>query len=195
MIACPKYVSYIRTSERIGNSLVKINNNFNNLKNILCELFDRVTAISIRTFFYYGPNSSNNISSNLDSNRPTYPSNIIIEEFVNNPSQLNVPSYSRRNDQVYVIYQKTGFYDQYATRTRSGSVTIPAPAGYRPASQTLPWSVQINDIYTNYAPVFIIWKLVNNGQEYKVTPGYPKFSSAQTISTNLWNQPQFWGTY
>lgn len=195
MSSCPKYVSFIRRNEKLGNSLIKLNNNFVNLKNILCELYDRVTAVKIRTFFYYGPNSSNNISSNLDSNRASYPSDTLIEEFVNSPLQLNVPSYSRTNDQVYVIYQKTGYLDQQNQRYTSGTTTVPAPAGYSPASQTLPWSFTTNDIYTNYAPIFIIWKLTYNGTRYNTEPGFPKFSASQTISTNLWNQPQNWGTY
>jgi hypothetical protein len=195
MSACPKYVSPIRSSEKIGNSLIKINNNFTNLKNILCELYDRVTAIAIRTFFYYGPNSENNISSNLDSGRASYPSTTIIESFVNDVDQLNVPSYSRLNDQVYVIYQKTGYYDQYIGRVTSGSTVVPAPAGYSPASQTIPWSFTTNDYYTNYTPIFVIYKLVYNGQAYKVASGFPKFTQATTVSTNLWNQPQNWGTY
>lgn len=196
MITCPKYVSYIRGNEKIGNSLIKLNNNFTNLKDILCELYDRVTAVKIRTFFYYGPNSSNNISSNLDSNRASYPSDIIIEDFVNNSSQLNVPSYSRRNDQVYVIYQKTGYLDKQSSRYTSGSVVVPRPdSSWSPESQTVPWSFTTTDTYTNYAPVFIIWKLVYNGTAYNTVPGFPKFSASQTISTNLWNQPQNWSTY
>lgn len=197
MATCPRYTQVIRDNEKIGNSLVKINNNFINLKNILCQLYERVVnTVVVRTFFYYGPNSSSDISSNMQDGAPSRPSNTTIENFVNSTEQLNVPFYSKRNDQVYVIYQKTGYQLKEVTRTTTGTVNVPAPAGgWTPANITAPWSTTTPEKYTIYSPTFIIWKLVNNGSQYKTEPGFPKFTQASTKSTIQWNQPQLWSTY
>jgi hypothetical protein len=43
--------------ECLGQSLQKINDNFNSLDELACTLKERIeTAKEIRTFFYYGPN-------------------------------------------------------------------------------------------------------------------------------------------
>ena len=51
-MARKKYIAPIRNTERIGDSLIKINNNFENLKTALCEVetkFD--STVTTRTFF------------------------------------------------------------------------------------------------------------------------------------------------
>jgi hypothetical protein len=197
MATCPRYIQIIRDNEKIGNSLIKINNNFTNLKNILCSLYERVVnTVNIRTFFYYGPNSSIDISSNLQDGLPSRPSNQTIESFVNDKEQLNVPSYSRKKDEVYVIYQKTGYKAVQQTRTTTGSVTVVAPpGGWSPPQYVIPWSTTTPELYTVYAPVFIIWRLIHNGSSYRTVPGFPKFTQALTNSSANWKQPQTWTTY
>jgi hypothetical protein len=197
MSSCPKYTQFIRDNEKIGNSLIKINNNFINLKNILCELYERVAnTVAVRTFFYYGPNSSSDISSNMQDGAPSRPSNNTIKNFVNNADQLNVLAYSKTNDQVYVIYQKTGYQLKEITRTTTGTVNVPAPpGGWTPSSITASWSTTTPEKYTIYSPVFIIWKLVHNGAQYEVEPQFPKYTQANTIYSANWNQPQNWATY
>ena len=197
MATCPRYTTPIRDNEKIGNSLIKINNNFVNLKNILCQLYERVfNTVVVRTFFYYGPNSSTDISSNLQDGAPSRPSNATIENFVNDTNQLNVPSYSKLNDQVYVIYQKTGYQLKETIRTTTGTVTVPAPpGGWTPSQIVAPYSTTTPEFYTIYSPTFVIWKLIHNGTRYSTEPGFPKFTQASTRSTNQWNQPQLWSTY
>lgn len=87
-------------------------------------------------------------------------------------------------DNVYVHNGGGGYVTTYETRFR----TIYQDAGYT-------WTTNISDTYNNYAPVFVIYKLVYNGTQYLVQSGYPKYSYATTGSTTNWNNPQTWYTY
>lgn len=77
-----------------------------------------------------------------------------------------------------------GYVTTYETRVR----TIYQDAGYS-------WTANISDTYNNYAPVFVIYKLVYNGSQYTIESGFPKYSYATTGSTTNWNNPQSWYTY
>jgi hypothetical protein len=204
-MARKKYVTPIRNTERIGDSLIKINNNFENLKTALCDLekqFD--STIITRTFFYYGPNSSNDSFSGMDSGRASYPSNTTIATFCNSSDQLNLPSISKTNDEAYVIYQKTGYMSRTAIRNTFGSTIVTGPPRLiafisRPASPpqrvTAYSKVQTPDEFNVYSPLFVIWKLIYNGTQYIVQPGFPKFSQAETSSSVTWASPTSWSQY
>jgi hypothetical protein len=184
-----QYISNIASSEKIGNSLVKINNNFVNLNEALCSIKNKFDSrVVVRTFFYYGPNSGTDPTSGMQDSVASLPSNVAIEKFVNNTSYLNLPSVSRLNDQVYVIYQKTGVY--LPTLTRIGSKVY--------AGGVASWATP--DTYATYSPLFVIWKLVAENNltatlNYKIQTGFPKFSQAETISSPNWNNPVSWTEY
>lgn len=204
---CPQYVAPIRNSERLGNSLIKINNNFANLQSAFCDLYNRASRIvSIRTFFYYGPNSSADPTSGMQDNTASYPRNNIIQEFVNDPYQLNLPTISRVNDVAIVIYQKTGFYSRSAAKTYSGTLTVDTKSNiasekYKTVSYTQDDSTEgkAPDTYNVFSPVFVIWRLTakKTGQSvvYTVDNGYPKFTQAETLANDNWDKPNLWTTY
>ncbi len=196
-MSCPRYVELIQRTENVGDTLIKINNNFSNLKNIICELKDIVDSTVItRTFFYYGTNTTAVDSSTVMQNNVTSrPSNTTIENFVNNVQQLNLPAISKTNDEAIIIYQKTGYLSQEAVRTTTGSLVVPAPPGFS-GSATVTYSTTTPDKYTIYVPVFIIWRLIFNGTKYTTSLGFPKFSQSYTSSqTTNWNKPQNWVQY
>ncbi len=205
----PQFVETIGRSENIGDSLVKINNNFWNLNQGLCDLKERIdSTVQVRTFFYYGPNSSADSTSGMQNNITSRPSNQTIENFVNQTNQLNVPAISKKNDVAYVIYQKTGFLAQQATRVTSGTVDVlgtspgaatttstNVPIFNPPLIKTIPWSTTSPDRFNVYSPAFIIWRLTFNGNIYSTDNTFPKFSQAETISTPNWNNPRAWTNY
>jgi hypothetical protein len=205
----PQYVEPINLTENIGDSLVKINNNFWNIKEGLCEIKKRIEdSIEVRTFFYYGPNSSADSTSGMQDNITSRPSNSTIENFVNQAEQLNVPAISKRNDVVYIIYQKTGYLTQQATRITSGTVPVlgTSPGSAVTTSTNEPifnpplikdgaWSTTSPDRFNVYSPAFIIWRLTFNGIVYRTDNTFPKFSQAETLSTPNWNNPRAWTNY
>lgn len=188
----PTAVSIINSSENIGDSLIKINNNFYNLMQEVCNLKKKVEGnIQIRTFFYYGVNAENDSASGMADNTAARPSNATIENFVNDANQLNVPSISKKNDRVYVIYQKTGFYQSSITRQINSSIDVNVNGSIR----NVPYSTTTPEVYNTYSPVFIVWMLYYDGTKYITTPGFPKYSQAETISSSNWNQPLLWKEY
>jgi len=191
-MSCPRLIRKIRNTQNIGDSLLTINNNFYSLGTTLCQLKKRVDdLVDIRTFFYYGPNAGIDATSEMQDNKASRPSNTTIENFVNNREELNLAQSSRPNDQVYIIYQKTGFQRNSAALVRSGTVTIRVIGG---GTKSANWKAVFDDQYNTYSPVFIIWKLVYNGNRYIVQPRFPKYTQAETFSTNLWRSPEFWTT-
>lgn len=123
---CLSNVKLIQEDEYIGESLKTINDNFSNLKESAGSLEQKLDPIkSIRTFFYYGPNTPNTTGDtsgmSLQTGQASYPSVQTIETFVNNANQLNLIPISEVGDQAYVIYQKTGWYIQADNHPRSGS--------------------------------------------------------------------------
>jgi hypothetical protein len=122
---CLNDVRIIPDDEYIGDSLKTINKNFESLKSSACDLEEKLDRfVNIRTFFYYGPNTpSDGDTSGLSLNTgvKSYPSNTTIENFVNNTNQLNLIPISETGDQVFVIYQKTGWYTELENHIRSGS--------------------------------------------------------------------------
>lgn len=197
MASCPRYVSTIRKSERVGDSLVKINNNFFNLKTALCDLHERTDSlVEVRTFFFYGPNSEVSPTAGMQDGITSRPSNSTIENFVNGPepNYLNLPSYSKVGDIAYVIYQKTGYLAKEAA-TGAGDIEFVLSEGSLETSQIAGWVTTAPDRYNIFSPVFIIWKLIYDGISYKTTAGFPKFSQAETLSTPDWNSPQNWSVY
>jgi len=210
MAKCPSYVQTIKNSENIGDSLVKINNNFFNLYTGLCELKKEIFRnIRIRTFFYYGPNAAADATSGMQNNITSRPSNTTIENFINSTDQLNIPSISRPGDIAYIVYQKTGYLSQQATRTTSGTVDVlgtspapnvpvtpsPIPIFNPPLIKPQSWLTTTPDLYNIFSPVFIIWKLTFNGSKFITDIGFPKFSQAETLSTPNWNNPRAWSKY
>ena len=126
MAECPVNIDLISSDEYIGNSLTKINNNFSTLLTDACNVEQRVdNRVNIRTFFYYGPNSASDATSGMDDNSASRPSDATIENFVNDPSQLDLPTISEPGDIAYVIYQKTGWYKQQDNYYRSGVGSVP----------------------------------------------------------------------
>lgn len=59
------------------------------------------------------------------------------------------------------------------------------------------WSVSFADVNREYAPIFVLYKLVYNSSlnQYKMEPGFPKYTRATTNSTQNWNKPELWNTY
>lgn len=189
MATCARYTENILNSENIGDSLIKINNNFINLQIALCNLQKKIdSTVNVRTFFYYGPNSVSDPTSGMQDNTASRPSDNTILSFVNSSSQLNAPAISKLNDVVYVIYQKTGYVSNEITRSTTGTAITEI-------GTTVSWLTTSPDIYSVYAPVFIIWRLTYNSTSYTVDAGFPKFSQASTLSTEDWNQPQNWVEY
>jgi len=187
-----QYISTIYNTENIGDSLIKINNNFFNLRTALCKLKEKVeSTINVRTFFYYGPNSATDPTTNLQNNKTSRPSDSVIADFINNTNQLNLPAVSRQNDIAYVVYQKTGYYQVEGTRTSTGTLQVRVISSV----QTVAYETDTPEIINIYSPVFVIWKLTHNGINYQVDNGFPKFTQAETISTINWNKPEKWLTY
>lgn len=179
---CDNYIEVISPDECLHDSLAKINNNFLNLEEVVCDLKHRVNKIqAIRTFFYYGPNSETYAGSGMADNEASRPSNLTIRAFVNSPTQLNLPAISKPNDIAYVVYQKTGYLNSLRNDV-SPEYTYDRVAD--PA-----------DISNSFAPIFIIWRLTFTTNDYQVDVGYPRFSQAQTANDINWNQPQTWTTY
>jgi hypothetical protein len=82
MATCKRYTENILNSENIGDSLIKINNNFFNLQIALCDLQKKINnKVKVRTFFYYGPNSVSDATSNMQNNVASRPSNNTIQSF------------------------------------------------------------------------------------------------------------------
>jgi hypothetical protein len=192
MATC-KHIRAIDSTENIGDSILTINNNFFNLSFALCDLIERLkNKVEIRTFFYYGINTGGETpTTNMQDGVTSRPSDTTIRNFVNSSSQLNLLPSSKKNDQVYVVYQKTGFKQSKATRKVAGSIQVNVISSL----QTVYWDTTTPDIYSVYSPAFIIWLLVHDGTDYKVQTGFPKFLQAETSSTLLWNQPTTWATY
>lgn len=198
-MACPQYTVNISPTEKIGNSLVKINNNFFNLNQGLCDIKKKLDeTVTVRTFFYYGPNSATNPVSNMEDGTTSYPKNTTIEQFINGstPNNLNIPSLSKENDQAYVVYQKTGIY--LLTSRRISTITFPVQIISRYETRTA--TFETPNLQAIYSPLFVIWKLIakknNTGSLiYQVEPGFPKFSQAETLSTNNWNKPTLWSEF
>jgi hypothetical protein len=175
---CLPYLQVIEESECLGESLVKINLNFQNLETITCNLKQKIESMkTVRTFFYYGVNSE----TNLQGGRISRPSNATIYNFLNNSNQLNLPSISYPNDIAYVIYQKTGYLPTVTQRTTpilNGTTT---------------------DFNSNLAPVFVLWKYTYNfdAGAYLIDNNFPKFIRNLTtdgISLN-WSDPSTWTTF
>jgi hypothetical protein len=196
MPACKKYVSFIDPFENIGDSLIKINNNFYNLKEVLLRIKANFESIvRVRTFFYYGMNSDIDATNGMQNNSVSRPSNIRIEDFCNSSSQLNLPRDSKRGDIAYVIYQKTGYLSQEATRITTGTINVCGSYGGQTQCRNVGWRTTSPDYFTTYSPAFVIWKLLFNGTKYTVDVGFPKYSQAETISTPNWMNPRAWSTY
>jgi len=192
MAECASYISIINSSENVGDSLIKINNNFFNLKRELESVKKKVEGtVQVRTFFYYGPNSSSDPTSGMQDNTSSRPSNTTIENFVNDVSQLNVPAISKLRDQVYVIYQKTGYLANNITREINNSIDVNVNGSLR----NVPYQTTTPEVYNTFSPLFIIWQLIYDGNKYNVSTGFPKYSQAETISSEYWNQPLEWMEY
>lgn len=124
-VVCNTNIEEVFDNECLSNSLLKINNNFLNLENSICELRQRVDAqVEVRTFFYYGPNAATNPASGMADGDVARPSDMTIQAFVNSPTELNLPAISKPNDVAYVIYQKTGFLSNTTFGSSTGSVVV-----------------------------------------------------------------------
>lgn len=187
MPVCQTNIQPIFDNECLGESLLKINNNFLNLQEAVCELKTRIDSqVEVRTFFYYGPNAQTNPGSGMADDQTSRPSDITIQAFVNSPTQLNLPSISKQGDVAYVIYQKTGYLNSLTQGTNINA--SPTPSN----TVTL-------DVFNSFAPTFIIWRLTcQSSQFYTVDIGFPKFSRAQQSASgdvSTWNNPQNWSTF
>lgn len=130
MAECTTTVDLISDDEYIGDSLSKINQNFQNLKASSCDLKSKLDRqVNIRTFFYYGPNTPSDPqdgTAGMDNNALTRPSDSTIQDFVNDTDKLNLVPISEAGDIVYVVYQKTGWYVPPVTvYTREGTGRVP----------------------------------------------------------------------
>jgi hypothetical protein len=179
---CTPYIQPIEESECLNDSLTKINNNFENLERITCDLKNKIDSLkTVRTFFYYGVNAQTNLQRGIVSR----PSDQTIYNFINNENQLNLPAISYLGDIAYVIYQKTGFYNSL---TPGAQVYDPIPGLIN----------NPNDLKSEFAPVFVIWKYDFDGYNYLKASGFPKFTrNTQSTPGGNWNIPGLttWGTY
>lgn len=200
MSCSPNLIRNIRPTENIGSSLITLNNNFWSIGTTLCNLKERLeNQIRIRTFFYYGPNAGTDPMSGMDNDKTTRPTNQTIENFVNGHQNLNLAQNSKLNDQVYIVYQKTGYQRSFTRETIAGSfpVQVQVISSTR-GTGTAHFSINFEDYYNTLSPVFIIWKLtakllrVNSPIRYTVDSGFPKFTQAETFSTNFWKSPNLW---
>jgi hypothetical protein len=220
---CPYTVQLIGRDEFIGDSLEKINSNFTALASAACNLEQYIqNKTNIRTFFYYGPNSTftptiADIDLDMDGNSPTYPNNNTIQTFVNSVTGLNLLPISKLNDEAYVVYQKTGWVTTQTPYTATGTGSAPYEAtvqvpivrtigigrrrpvvvGYETRVETryasYSWTENVDDINRNHSPNFIVYRLVHDGVDYKVNN--IRFVRAQTANTINWNNPKIWITY
>ena len=189
MATSPRYIENILSTETLGDSLIKLNNNFQNLQDAINDLSTQINnMVQVRTFFYYGPSSGTDPNSGMENGKTTRPSNSTILNFVNSTSQLNVPAISKINDVVYVVYQKTGYVANQAIRVTSGSIPVKVIS----FSTTVSWSTTTPDILNTFSPVFFIWRLTYNGSQYTVDSSFPKFFQSTTLSTNDWSNPRNW---
>lgn len=229
---CPYTVQIIDRNEYIGDSLGKINNNFTALASAACDLQQYIDAkINIRTFFYYGPQSTytpddnfvtpGDPTSGMDEDNPSYPSNTTIQNFVSGTDGLDLLPISKERDEVYVIYQKTGWFTVQQDYERSGVIRIPYQVATQvPKTRTISisrkkkvivgyetqfvtryatyrWSETVKDINLNYSPNFVVYRLIHDGNDYKVdvVNGFPRFVRAQSANTINWNNPKLWTIY
>lgn len=115
-------LQFIFNNEYIGDSLSKINTNFQLLSSTACQLQQILdTRVNVRTFFYYGPNSPSN-ATEFDG-QESKPSNATIERFINN--EVKLPTISDDGDYAWVIYQRTGWRNVVQEYERSGNGSIP----------------------------------------------------------------------
>ena len=193
---CPYTIQIINKDEYIGNSLDKINSNFTALASAACNLEQYLdSAPNIRTFFYYGPNSATTPTNNMQNNISSRPSNTTIQTFVNTDTGLNLLSVSKKYDQTYIIYQKTGWISQTTARRAGGTDKV----DYRVISSLrhayYSWSETIYDVNYSYSPNFVVYRLTHDGTNYIVDAGFPRFVRAQSGDTFNWNNPKRWITY
>lgn len=182
MSACTPYIQTIEPAECLSDSLAKINNNFTNIQDKVCVLKETVdNMVEVRTFWYYGPNAENDPASGMQTGVTSRPSNNTIKAFVNSTEQLNLPSISDINDISFIIFQKTGFKNNQKT-----NITVTFNHGDHTGNLT-----------NEYAPTFFVWRLVFDGTEYNITPGYPAITRAdtETLGSSIWNLPQSWTQY
>jgi hypothetical protein len=175
-MACPKLISKIRNTRNIGDSLITLNSNFYVLDNVLCDLKQRVESlVEVRTFFYYGPNQvGDRAATNMRDTQTNVPSNTTIENFVNSTNELNLALTTKENDQVNIIYQKTGYNKVENTRVLTGNATAQVIS----FSQQVPWSTEVPETFNIFAPTFLIWTLVHDGINYKVLNNFPKYTQS-----------------
>jgi len=215
MTACTDYIQPLIENECLYESLPKINNNFANIEQILCNLKERFDSrVEVRTFFYYGPNAEQIPTDSMNDNEISRPSDTTIQAFVNSSTQLNLPAISKINDIAYVIYQKTGFLSVgipgqatvASNQIRYETIFVPQPGG-RFFQRFTPVTIGVDpraisntfaseDIITFFAPIFVVWRLTytSNGA-YIVDSGFPKFIRSQTNSSQNAFNPQTWSTY
>ena len=217
-------IQLISQDEFIGDSLSKINTNFSLLSSAACALTQQYNSYrNIRTFFYYGPNSpTESQAGDYDENTQLkYPSPSTIVTFVSSTEGLDLLPISKKDDIAWVIYQKTGWATQSTNYPIQGSGEVPYTAyrdvpitrvigiggsrgkytvtiGWKKepytAYQAYTWNDTVYDSYREYAPSFVIYKLVHDGTNY-VVEGTPKFTRAQTALTSDWNNPELWNIY
>lgn len=181
---CVKFVKKIDSTECLSDSLAKINNNFLNLEEVVCDIKQKIDiSKAVRTFFYYGPNSETDAASNMMDNKVSRPSDLTIRAFVNSSTQLDLTSISRPGDVAYVVYQKTGWLNNQL-------VGVPIEFGDTFLGLTP------SDTFNTFAPIFVVWRLTYVGVDYTVDVGYPRFVQAQTDgSSTFWSTPQNWSQY
>jgi hypothetical protein len=186
MALCDNLIQTIESTECLTDSLNKINSNFTNLETTYCSLRQRLEKnTQVRTFFYYGPNSTVDAQSGMMDEQTSRPSPEVITAFVNSRTELNLPSISDINDIAYVIYQKTGFQTSLSA-TNPGIST----------NYTWPAVAAGTEINYAFAPALIIWRLVYDGTMYRISTGFPKYHREMTNNNQaLWDKPQLWSQF
>lgn len=188
MIACSAIpVNLIEETEYIGDSLIKINNNFTSLQQGACTIEQLVESlVNVRTFFYYGPNAPINTTEGangyLNDNAASRPSNTTIQNFVNN--DLSLQDVSSTGDIVYVIYQKTGWYSGQANYVRSGGGSVPYTYSYT-----------VTTSYPTYRRIGINWgrgRTVQTGWATSTATYYATAYAGYSWSRNLSDQYNFY---
>jgi hypothetical protein len=77
------------------------------------------------------------------------------------------------------------------TREINNSIDVNVNGSLR----NVPYQTTTPEVYNTFSPLFIIWQLIYDGNKYNVSTGFPKYSQAETISSEYWNQPLEWTEY
>jgi hypothetical protein len=147
-----------------------------------------VDRVNIYTFFYFGAYTAiNDPHDGMNNGLSDIPDISTIEDWVNNSLKIASAPAIKNGDQVYVIYQKTGYRGRTSTQ-QSGNMNINPTHhesdGYnniadgvggvgRPTYQIRAITdTQVTDTVDTYEPTFVVYKLLYDNTTANVNPGF-----------------------